>query len=244
MSLTPEESERYEWQMWTPGYGEAGQLKLKAATALISRVGGVGGTVATQLAAAGIGHLILAHGGDLRRNDLNRQTLMNTERIGQPRVLQAADRLREINPNVQVTTVPHNISPANSPTLLAAADIVISAAPLFEERLAMNAAAIQLRKPIIHCAMYDMEATVLVTLPRQTACLACLTPTAPSWWKRQFPVFGAVASAAGSIATIEAIKLIANLGEPSAGTLTALDFRTGHVRRVQVARDPACPVCA
>ena len=49
-SLTPEERERYEWQLWTPGFGEEGQQKLKAATVLISRCGGVGGTVALELA--------------------------------------------------------------------------------------------------------------------------------------------------------------------------------------------------
>ena len=57
LPLTSEERQRYEWQLWTPGFGEEGQQKLKAATVLISRCGGVGGTVALELAAAGVAEL-------------------------------------------------------------------------------------------------------------------------------------------------------------------------------------------
>ena len=196
-----------------------------------------------QLAAAGVGHLILAHGGNLRLNDLNRQMLMSTEGIGQPRALQAAERLRQINPNVRVTTVEENIYANNAEQLVGQADLVVSAAPLFEERLAMNAAAVRLHKPVIHSAMYDLEASVLVTLPGQTACLSCITPAPPAWWRREFPVFGAVAGTAGAFAAMEAIKLIAGLGTSSAGKLWAVDFRNGGTRQLAVARDPECPVC-
>lgn len=243
MTLNDEERERYEWQMWTAGHGEAGQLKLKAATVLISRIGGVGGTAAMHLAAAGVGGLILAHGGTLRRNDLNRQMLMSTECIGGLRVEQAAARLHEINPNVGVMQVAENIGPANADELASRADVIVSAAPLFEERLAMNAAAVRQGKPVVHCAMYDLEASVLVTLPGRTACLACCTPQAPAWWKREFPVFGAVAGTAGSIGAMEVIKLITGLGESAAGRLLTVDFASARMRSVLVARDPECPAC-
>src|SRR5215207_9697383 len=71
-TLTDEERAIYEWQMWTPGVGEEGQRKIKAATVFISRVGGLGGVVALELAAAGVGRLVLAHAGDLQPGDLNR----------------------------------------------------------------------------------------------------------------------------------------------------------------------------
>lgn len=243
MSLTDEERERYEWQMWTPGHGEAGQLKLKAASVLVSRIGGVGGTVAMHLAAAGVGRLILAHGGPLRRNDLNRQMLMSTDRIGDLRVDQAADRLRAINPNVELLTVAENITAANVDDLVSRAEVVVGAAPLFEERLALNAAAVRQGRPVVHCAMYDLEAVVFVTRPRVTACLACITPQAPDWWRREFPVFGAVAGTAGGIGAMEVIKLITGLGDGSAGRLLTVDFRSSHLRSVAVARDPDCAVC-
>jgi len=90
--LTPEEKAIYEWQMWLPGFGEAAQLKLKNASALVSRCGGLGGPVAYNLAAAGIGRLILAHAGNLKPSDLNRQILMTHAGLGKPRVESAKRR--------------------------------------------------------------------------------------------------------------------------------------------------------
>src|SRR6516165_7531916 len=94
-SLTDAERAIYEWQLAVPGYGEAGQERLKGAAVLVSRVGGVGGTVAHQLAAAGVGRLVLAHAGNLRLNDLNRQLLMDHSALGKPRADVAAQRLRD-----------------------------------------------------------------------------------------------------------------------------------------------------
>ena len=84
--LTAEEHAIYEWQIWVPGVGDAGQRKLKAASVLISRVGGLGGLVALELAAAGVGKLVLAHGGELQPSDLNRQLLQTHDHIGKPRI--------------------------------------------------------------------------------------------------------------------------------------------------------------
>src|SRR5438105_7558461 len=107
-SLGDDERALYEWQRSVAGFGAAGQERLKAATVLVSRVGGVGGCVAHQLAAAGVGRLILAHAGNLRPDDLNRQLLMSHAEIGQSRALQAARRLRAFNPFVAVEPVTEN----------------------------------------------------------------------------------------------------------------------------------------
>ena len=71
--LNKKDQETYSWQMDLPGFGEREQTILKSTTALVTRVGGLGGPVAQSLVAAGIGKIILAHKGDLRRDDLNRQ---------------------------------------------------------------------------------------------------------------------------------------------------------------------------
>lgn len=242
--LTETELERYSWQLDTPGYSVAQQVRLKESTVLISRCGGVGGTAALHLAAAGVGRLILAHGGDLRLNDLNRQLLMTTERVGQPRALSIQERLQALNPHVELTVVPSQVTQENADSLVRQADLVISAAPLFEERLHMNAAAMQWGKPIIHAAMYDLTASVMVSRPGLDACLACITPQAPAWWRRRFPVFGAVSGTAASIAAMQAIQLLTGLGETLAGRLWSMDFRTARTCSIRVARDPQCSVCA
>src|SRR5436309_11746946 len=91
--LTDDDRAIYAWQLEVNGFGEEGQRRLKNASVLVSRVGGVGGTVACELAAAGVGRLILAHAGNVRPDDLNRQLLMTHDWIGQPRLDLAARRL-------------------------------------------------------------------------------------------------------------------------------------------------------
>jgi molybdopterin-synthase adenylyltransferase len=242
--LTDEERRRYEWQLGTPGYGEDGQRRLKGASVLVSRIGGVGGAAATQLAAAGVGRLILAHAGNVRLDDLNRQTLMTTDWIGRPRVESAVRRLRELNPHVEVEAVDENVSESNAAALVARCDVVVSAAPLFAERLLMNREAVRQNKPLIDCAMYDLEGRLTTILPGRGPCLACLYPEPPPNWKRQFPVFSAVAATVGSLAAVEVVKLIAGLGEPLAGRLLAFDLRAMSFHVVPIARDPQCSVCS
>src|SRR6185312_12670398 len=104
----------YEWQMWTPGFGAAGQRKLKNSSVLVSRIGGVGGCAAYQLAAAGIGRLVLAHAGNVRENDLNRQLLMTHAWLGKPRVECARARLHELNPRLTIETIAENITDNNA----------------------------------------------------------------------------------------------------------------------------------
>jgi len=241
--LTPEELARYQWQLWVRDFGEEGQRKLKNTTVLVSRIGGVGGTAALQLAAAGVGRLVLAHAGNLRLDDLNRQLLMTTDWIGKPRVDSAARRLRELNPLVEVETVGENISEENAQRLVSRCDVVVGAAPLFTERLLLNREAVRQKKPLVDCAMYDLEGRLVTVTPGRSACLACLYPEPPANWKRQFPVFSAVASTVGSLAAMEAIKLIAGLGQPLAGKLLTIDLREMSFRTIVIARRPDCPAC-
>jgi molybdopterin/thiamine biosynthesis adenylyltransferase len=242
--LSSIELERYAWQLDIPGHGEEGQRKLKASSVLISRVGGVGGTAALYLAAAGIGRLILAHEGPLRLDDLNRQLLMRTEGVGQPRAHTAAKTLHALNPLVDVITFQENVSPENAERLVTMADAAVDAAPLFEERLTLNAACRKLGKPMVEAAMHDMEFSVTTFLPDRPGCLACLCPEPPAWWRRRFPVFGAVSGMAGSLAAVEIIKLLTGNGEPLAGRMVAGDLRSGRVRTVSLTSSPGCAVCA
>lgn len=241
--LTDEERARYEWQMWTPDVGEEGQRKLKSASVLVSRCGGVGGTVAYYLAAAGIGKIVLAHAGNVKPSDLNRQLLMTTDWLGKPRVESAARRLNELNPNTQVVPVAQNLSDDNCLELGEQVDVIIDAAPLFPERFAMNRAAVELGKPLIESAMYDLDAQLTTIIPGQTGCLRCLYPDDPPHWKREFPVFGAVSGMIASMAVVEAIKLITGIGTTMAGEMLWVNLRSMAFRKLPMAKQPDCPQC-
>jgi molybdopterin/thiamine biosynthesis adenylyltransferase len=239
------ESERaiYEWQLTVPGFGEQGQQRLKDATVLVSRCGGVGGMVAYQLAAAGVGKLILAHAGNVRPNDLNRQLLMSYAGLGSPRMDVAPARLRELNPFVEIEAHAVNVSDDNVERLVGQADLVMSCAPLFSERLLLNREAVRQGKPLVDCAMYELESQLTTVLPGQSPCLACLYPEAPPVWRRQFPVFGAVSGAIACLGAMEAIKVLSGLGEPLAGRMLLCDLRDMSFRKVSIHRRADCPVC-
>jgi molybdopterin/thiamine biosynthesis adenylyltransferase len=243
--LNDEEKATYEWQMWERGFGEEGQTKLRNSAALVSRVGGLGGPVAQELAAAGIGKLILAHGGNLKHSDLNRQILMRHDALGTPRVECAKQSLLDLNPRLEVVTVPENISDANAADLVDQVDIVFDCAPLFQERFAMNAACVAQGKPLIDCAMFSLEGQVTTILPGETPCLACVYPELPAGWKREFPVFGAVSATAACLGVMEGIKVLTGFAEPSlAGRMLYYDLRTMQFQKIPLMRRADCPVCA
>jgi molybdopterin/thiamine biosynthesis adenylyltransferase len=189
-----------------------------------------------------VGKIVLAHGGVVRVDDLNRQILMTSDWVGRPRVESAARRLAELNPHVEVEAVGENVSAANAGELVGRVDLVVDAAPLFEERLAMNAEVVRQRKVMVDCAMYDWDAR-LTTVAPGAACLACQHPEPPGEWRRQFPVFGAVAGMIGAMGAAEAIKVITGVGETLAGRMVVCDLRGMAFRVMKVAKDPNCRVC-
>ena len=241
--LTDEERATYEWQMWVPEFGEAGQEKLKDASVLVSRCGGLGSVVAYELAAAGVGKLVLAHGGNVKHSDLNRQLLMTHDWLGKPRVESAKRRLLELNPRLEIVTVESNVNDENARELVEQVDVVVDAAPLFEERFAMNRECVRQQKPLVECAMYDLEAHIYTVLPGESACVACLFPKKPPAWKREFPVFGAVSGMVACMGAMEAIKLIAGFGTPLAGRMAMIDLRDMKFRELAIARRPSCEIC-
>ena len=241
--LTDEERAVYEWQIWVPDFGEAGQQKLKNASVLISRCGGLGSVVAYELAAAGVGKLILAHAGNAKPSDLNRHLLMTYEGLGKPRVESARRRLLELNPRLQIEAVNENISQANVQHLVGQADLVVDCAPRFEERFLMNRESYRQKKPLVDCAMYDLEAHITTFLPGKTPCLNCLYPEKPPAWRREFPVFGAVSGMVACLGAMEAIKVLAGFGEPLAGQMIACDLRDMTFRKIKIQRRPDCPTC-
>ena len=242
--LTDDDRARYEWQIWTPGFGEEGQERLKGASVLISRCGGLGSPVAYELAAAGVGQLIIAHGGNVKPSDLNRQLLMTTDWLGKPRSESAVRRLKELNPTIEVKGVSANISEDNAAELVSEADVVVGAAPLFSERLLLNREVVRQGKVLVEAAMYDTFANVTTIIPGKTPCLACIVPENPPAWKREFPVFGATSGTVACIAALEAIKVIGGFGKLLLGELLVLDLAELTFRKMKVRRNPQCPVCA
>lgn len=107
----------------------------------------------------------------------------------------------------------------------------------------MNGEAVRRKIPLVDCAMYELEARLTTIKPGQTPCLACIHPANPPAWKREFPVFGAVAGTIGSMAAMEAIKVLSGLERPLLGRMLICDLREMEFKTLKIARNPACEVC-
>ncbi len=236
-------SRRYDRQVTIPGFGVAVQRRLSQATVLVAGVGGVGGAAATYLAAAGVGRLILVHPGDLEEPDLNRQTLMRPERVGQSRVLCAADTLRAHHPQVEIVAIDRPLDDPAVPGLIAEADVVIDARHNFPERYLINRLCIRNEVPLVVAAMNATEAYLLVVRPGEP-CLRCVFPEGdPSWEPLGFPVLGSVAGTVGCLAATEALKVAGGFAEPAVGRLIHVDLWDVDLRAPRTRRDPGCPDC-
>ncbi len=241
--LTDEEKATYEWQIWTRDFGEEGQRRLKNSTVLISRCGGLGGIVAYELAAAGSGKLILAHAGKVMHSDLNRQLLVTHDWIGKSRITQVERRLKELNPRLHVIALASNLDDALAEKWVPQADVCVGAAPMFEERFAMNDACVRHGKPHVNCAMYDTEATIATFPPGGRPCLRCVTPEIPKYWKRQFPVFGATSGTVACMGAMETIKLLAGFGKTLEQYIVHFDLRTMNFRKFSISNIQHCDMC-
>ncbi len=243
MPLSPTELDRYRRQMQLPGFGQESQERLKATTALVTGVGGLGGTAALYLAAAGVGRLILVRGGNLLREDMNRQILMTDDWVGKPRVFKAQQTLEAFNPDIQVEAVCDYVTAENIDALVQRADIALDCAFDFKERDLLNAACVRWGKPMVEAAMNAMEAYLITIIPGETACLSCLFPEKPDWDRWGFGVLGAVSGTLACLAALEAIKLVTGLGEPLAGQLLTMNLARAEFAKRRAYHDPHCPVC-
>lgn len=242
--LTHTERERYRRQMLLRGFTADHQQWLRNSTAIIAGVGGLGGTAALYLAAAGIGRLVLVHAGNLTLSNMNRQILMKNNRIGKSRVLQAKKTIQEMNPEVEIETYDERITSSNVQALLRTAQIALSARPNFSERRILNKACIEKGIPMVEAAMNGMEGYIFNVIPRVASCVHCVYPEDdPSWQELGFPVLGAVSGMLGCMMALEAIKLITGYGKPLLSEMLLFNTCDMEFKKVKIPRDENCEVC-
>ncbi|MFH1921137.1 MAG: HesA/MoeB/ThiF family protein [Planctomycetota bacterium] len=240
--LSAEEMARYRRQIGPGVLSVQGQLRLKNSAALVTRVGGMGGPAALCLVMGGVGRVIIAHGDKLISPDLNRQVLGSERVLGEPRAPHFAESLRSMNRHVTVEAIDHEPDDAEAAELARRVDVVLSCPPTFRERLRLNRAAVAAGIPLIDAAQWGMTGTLVVVDPGRTACLECIYPEEPEF-EEMFPVVGGISSAIGSLAALEAVKILSGSGKPMFGRLWMIDSYQARTSIVELKRNPDCPCC-
>lgn len=239
-----DDMERYKRQLMLNGFSAAHQEILGRSTVLVAGIGGLGGTAALYLAAAGIGRLVLVHRGDLTLSNMNRQILMREDWIGRPRVIMAQKRIHEVNSEVVVEIHDKSFTEKAAALFMRDADIALSARPNFRERRHLNAACVARGIPMVEAAMNGMEAYLFNIIPGSTPCLNCVFPADnPEWQELGFPVLGAVSGTLGCLMAIEAIKLLTGFGKPLSSSMLTFNLMDMHFTTLNIHRDKGCPVC-
>lgn len=244
--MTDDDLLRHSRQILLPEFDIDGQQRLRRSRALIVGLGGLGSPAAMYLAAAGVGRLTLVDFDRVDLSNLQRQIVHRTADIGRLKVESARDTLRALDPSIEVATLPKTLTDAELLEQVRQADVVVDACDNLPTRLAINAACVRVGVPLVTGAAIRLEGQVLVWRPgRECACYRCLYRDAdiPPETCAQTGVLAPVVGIIGSLQALEAIKVLADLGETLDGRLLLLDAKRMEWRTLKVRRDPTCPVC-
>ena len=179
-SFTEEQVRRYARHIILPGIGGEGQRKLLDAKVLCIGAGGLGSPVAMYLAAAGVGTLGILDFDRVDESNLQRQIIHSTADVGRPKVESAADRLRLINPTIEVVPYDTILTSQNAFEILEAWDVVVDGTDNFPVRYLVNDATQFLGKPLVYGSIYQWDGQATVFMPgRDAPCYRCLFPQPP-----------------------------------------------------------------
>jgi sulfur-carrier protein adenylyltransferase/sulfurtransferase len=247
VSLSPQELVRYNRHLTLPEFGEEGQRRLKAGRVLIVGAGGLGSPAALYLAAAGVGTIGLVDFDRVDETNLQRQILYSTLDVGRPKLGVAADRLRAINPDVELVLHDEPFAAENGLRLVEPFNVVIDGTDNFATRYLVNDACVLTGTPNVYGSVFRFEGQAAVFAADGGPCYRCLHPEPPPPGLiancAEAGVLGVLPGIIGTVQATEAIKLITGIGEPLVGRLLLYDALRMRVREIALPRDPACPVC-
>ena len=249
IDFTPDELRRYSRHLMIPEVGYEGQQRLKSTRVMLVGAGGLGSPAALYLAAAGVGEIGFVDHDEVELTNLQRQVLHGTPSVGEKKLGSARERLRHLNPEVEVTTHETRLTSENALELLDGWDLVLDGSDNFPTRYLINDACVFLGIPTVYGAIYRFEGQASVFGLGDGPCYRCLFPEPPPPGLvpscADAGVLGVLPGIVGTIQATEAVKIAldADRAEPLSGRLLLFDALKMEFETVSVERDPDCPVC-
>ena len=247
IELSNEEIQRYSRHLIMPEVGMAGQKKLKAASVLLIGAGGLGSPLAMYLAAAGIGRIGLVDYDTVDYSNLQRQVIHGTSDVGRPKLDSAKDRIKDINPFVEVDTYEVPLTSENALEILEPYDVIVDGTDNFPTRYLTNDACVLLGKPNVYGSIFRFEGQASVFYAEEGPCYRCLFPEPPPPGLvpscAEGGVLGVLPGTIGAIQATEAVKLILGSGTSLIGRLLLYDALNMSFDEVRLRKNPDCPVC-
>jgi len=250
MELSDRQLERYARHIVLKDVGGPGQQAFLAARVLIVGAGGIGSPAALYLAAAGVGRIGLIDDDVVSLSNLQRQILYRESDLGRLKTEVAARRLAALNPEIRVERHDVRLEFANAAEMVRGSDLVIDGSDSFSTRLAVNAACVAERIPLVSAALgpFEGQLALFKGYEPELPCYRCFLPEPPPDEEahacERIGILGALAGVVGSWAALETLRELAGVGESLAGHMLLIDGRQAGARRVRLRPDRACPVCA
>ena len=245
--LNAEEIKRYSRHLIMPEVGVDGQKKLKAGSVLCIGAGGLGSPAAMYLAAAGVGRIGIVDFDVVDFSNLQRQLLHGTSSVGRSKLESAKDRLRDLNPHIEIDTYETTVSSDNALDLFKPYDVILDGTDNFPTRYLVNDACVLSGKPNAYGSIFRFEGQASVFATREGPCYRCLYPEPPPPGLvpscAEGGVLGVLPGIIGVIQATEAIKLILGVGDPLIGRFLIYDALKMRFRELKLRKDPDCPVC-
>jgi len=244
--LTSEELQRYSRQVMLEEIGFEGMEKIRNAKVCVVGAGGIGNPVATQLVAMGVGKVRIIDRDVIEVTNLHRQHLYTDDDIGRVKVEAAVERLRKLNPTVNVEPVPTSVTKYTAESLIKDFDIVIDALDSVDARYALNDACIKHDIPLVYAGALGMLGSVCTILPNKTACLRCIFPELN---EEEMPacstegVHPSILYLVSGIQVSETVKIITGREPTLANNLLYIDLNELSFERIQMLRQEECPSC-
>jgi sulfur-carrier protein adenylyltransferase/sulfurtransferase len=248
IDFSNDEIARYSRHLIMPEVTLDGQKRIKAASVLCIGTGGLGSPIALYLAAAGIGRLGLVDYDIVDFSNLQRQILHGTEDVGRKKLNSARDRIKAINPNVQVDLHDMMFRSENAMQLVQDYDIVIDGTDNFPTRYLSNDVCVLTKKPNIYGSIFRFDGQCTVFAPHLGGpCYRCMFPEPPPPGMvpscAEGGVLGVLPGMIGVMQAIEAIKLIIGIGDSLIGRLVSFDALKLRFKEFKIRKDPGCPIC-
>ncbi|CAH1199174.1 putative adenylyltransferase/sulfurtransferase MoeZ [Paenibacillus plantiphilus] len=246
--LTKSEKTRYSRHLILPEVGEEGQRRLKNSRVLLIGTGGLGAPLAMYLAAAGVGTLGIVDFDYVDETNLQRQIIHGSRDIGRPKIASAKDRIKSINPNVNVIAYEEKLTSTNALSILKDYDVVADGTDNFQTRYLVNDACVLLGKPAVYGSVFRFEGQASVFHAAEGACYRCLYPEPPPAGLvpscSEGGILGVLPGIIGTIQANETIKLLLGKGDSLVNRLLLFDALKMKFRELKLNKDPHCPICS
>jgi adenylyltransferase/sulfurtransferase len=240
------EIDYYSRQIVLDGIGLSGQRKLKNAKVCVVGVGGLGSPIVIQLASMGVGHLRIVDRDIVEASNLQRQHLYGMDMVGYPKVEAAAERVRGLNPFIEVDPVPMSVTPGNAERIVEGMDVVVDGLDMMTPRYALNRACVKLGIPFVFGAAITNVGSTSTIVPGETPCVECFQGGIDDDELPTCAVAGvhpSIISIIASIQVSETVRLITGRKPNLAGALMYCDLEDLSFERIELARVESCPVC-